>query len=257
MDRIDNFRERFEALERQTEPLQHQTRTGAPRWWWCLPWRVAALVVLGLALAHPNWVQAKTFRCRAGDVQCLIDAINAANANGQTNTIRLAAGTYTLTAVDNNTDGPNGLPSITSPLTLQGAGAASTILRHEREPSVPFVFFRLVHVAPSGDLQVERLTLTGGVPFDVGGGLWNAGTVRLLDCAISGNGTAGAPGGGIFNSGTLHVTHSTITNNATSIAGGISGGGIYNSGTVTLTQSTIASNGHLRKAGHAGVHRVL
>jgi hypothetical protein len=135
MESMDNVRERFEALERHTEPLQHQTRTGAPRWWWCLPWRVAALVVLGLALAHPNWVQAKTFRCRAGDVQCLIDAINAANANGQTNTIRLAAGTYLLTTVDNTTEGPNGLPSITSTLTITGAKADTTII--ERQSTIP------------------------------------------------------------------------------------------------------------------------
>ena len=42
--------------------------------------------------------------------------------------IVLDAGTYTLTAVDNTTDGPNGLPSVTSPLTLTGAGAETTSL---------------------------------------------------------------------------------------------------------------------------------
>jgi hypothetical protein len=35
-------------------------------------------------------------------------AINAANGNGQANTITLETATYTLTAVDNDTDGPNG-----------------------------------------------------------------------------------------------------------------------------------------------------
>ena len=56
--------------------------------------RVAALVVYALA---PHPVQAKTFHCGAGDVSCLIAAINEANANRQKkNTIRLEAGTYTL-----------------------------------------------------------------------------------------------------------------------------------------------------------------
>jgi hypothetical protein len=184
--------------------------------------------------------QAADFACPAGDVACLIAAINTANANGAVNTITLEAGTYTLTAVDNDTDGPNGLPSITSPLTLQGAGAASTILR--REPFLSSATFRLLHVAPSGDVQVESLTLTGGVALsDDGGGLWNAGTVRLRDCAISGNATDFGAGAGIFNRGTLHVTHSTITGNSTTTNGG-SGGGIYNGGTVTLTQSTIANS---------------
>ena len=45
---------------------------------------------------------ARTFLCTAGDVSCLIQSINDANTNGHPrNTIRLAAGTYTLLDVDN------------------------------------------------------------------------------------------------------------------------------------------------------------
>src|SRR5712691_3720772 len=68
---------------------------------------VALVGVLGLT--RPS--HAADFSCAAGDVACLIAAITTANANGGTNTITLAAGTYTLTVVDNNTDGQNGLPS--------------------------------------------------------------------------------------------------------------------------------------------------
>ena len=54
------------------------------------PYRPWALVTLGLVLMIPLTIQAKTFHCGAGDVPCLITAINAANANGQPkNTIRL------------------------------------------------------------------------------------------------------------------------------------------------------------------------
>src|SRR5262245_8720804 len=82
---------------------------------------VMALCLIALGLGGPS--QAAEFACGAGDVACLIRAINDANANGAANTLTLAAGTYTLTAVDNMTDGPTGLPSITSVLTLRGQGA--------------------------------------------------------------------------------------------------------------------------------------
>jgi hypothetical protein len=63
----------------------------------------------------------------AGDVVALIAAINAANANGEDNTIILEAGTYLesgtylLTAVDNVTDGATGLPSMPSRLAIIGS----------------------------------------------------------------------------------------------------------------------------------------
>src|SRR3954451_6000034 len=82
----------------------------------CLMVGIMALALVG----HPNVAHAKTFHCGPGDVSCLIAAINEANANGhKKNTIRLAPGTYTLTDVDNLADGANGLPSITSTVTIE------------------------------------------------------------------------------------------------------------------------------------------
>jgi hypothetical protein len=46
---------------------------------------------------------AAVFNVASGDVAGLIAAINAANANGEENTINLTPGTYTLTAIDNGT----------------------------------------------------------------------------------------------------------------------------------------------------------
>jgi hypothetical protein len=85
-------------------------------------------------------------------------AIREANANGEENTITLEAGTYTLTAVDNTTEGPNGLPSVTSPLTIQAAVAESIVI----ERAANALSFRLMHVAPAGTLRLEGLTLRGG-----------------------------------------------------------------------------------------------
>src|SRR4029453_18093348 len=214
MDSRDTVWERIEALEPRTERLQQPTRIVERRQrWWRSAWGVAAAGGFGLALTSPHAVQATTFDCRAGDVQCLIDAINTANANGEQNTIGLAAGTYTLTAPDNP---GNGLPVITSPLTITGQGAETTII--ERDAGAPD--FRLFLVAAQGTLSLNTLTLDGGGDFVAG------------------------IGGAIFNSGTLTVTRSTIRDNTAFSHGGIDNVG----GTVTITNSTIEHN----SGGHEG-----
>src|SRR5262245_44839994 len=109
--------------------MLQQIRTWGRRGWPSLGGRrLPVMVVLlgALGLVRPS--HAAEFSCAPGDVACLISAIHAANATGTANTMTLASGLYTLTAVDNNTDGPNGLPSVTGSLTLRGAGADMTIL---------------------------------------------------------------------------------------------------------------------------------
>src|SRR5262245_60058831 len=118
---------------------------------------IAAIASIGLVLAVPQAVQAATLHGGGGDVGCLLAVINQANGNGQKNTIRLEAGSYTLTNIDNSTDGGNGLPSITSTLRIEGAGAdMTTITRTSDAPQ-----FRLMHVAANGDLTLEGVTLSG------------------------------------------------------------------------------------------------
>jgi hypothetical protein len=262
METIESLSERLEVLENQTDAVAYQTRTAERRlhcwrgitsaqarrskrrvhWSACL--LAAALVIYALTTSPP--VQAKTFHCSAGDVSCLIAAINEANANRQKkNTIRLEAGTYILTAIDNTTaEEPNGLPVanglpvITSTLTITGHGAKTTII--ERDTSAPF--FRILSVAAAGTLTLQRLTLRGGFPFaGDGGGIFNDGILTIIKSTISQNGVRFPffSGGGIFNDGTLTITDSTISSNGT-LDG--SGGGISNFGTLTITNSTISSN---------------
>ena len=227
---------------------------------------------LALALVLPLSVQAKTFRCGAGDVQCLIDAINEANANGKKNTIRLEPGTYTLTAVDNTTtNGPNGLPLVTSTLTIRGAGAKTTII--ERDTSAPE--FRFLTVAGTGTLTLKGFTLRGGgeaviTQTLVGGGIFNTGTLALTNCSLTGNtanlgggiantgtlalancsltGNTAGSGGGIINYGTATLTNCSLTGNTTPAIGD-GGGGILNHGTLTFTNSTLADNTSTRGGG--------
>jgi hypothetical protein len=234
MDSMDTVRERIEALEPRTERLQQPTRIVERRLrWWRSPWGVAAAVALGLALTSPHAVQAKTFDCGAGDVQCLIDAIHEANANGERNTIHLEAGTYTLTAVDNIDNDRNGLPVITSPLTITGRGAETTIIA--RDTGAPD--FRLFMVAAQGTLSLNRLTLAGGGGFLSGGAIFNSGTLTVTRSTIRDN--SAFENGGIANvGGTVTITHSTIAYNDARSSGGLSN----SAGTVRITGTTFASN---------------
>jgi hypothetical protein len=186
----------------------------------------------------PSRVQAEAFRCGAGDAPCLIAAITEANANGHKNTIFLDAGTYTLTVIDNDTDGPNGLPSITSSLSITGVGAETTSIERDGNARP----FRLIHVAATGHLTLNGLTLRGGMFFftgpPLGGGLFNnGGTVTITSSTFSGN--SGRFGGGLYNaSGTVTLTNSILSRNV-----GTAGGGLDNAGgAVTITQSTLANN---------------
>ncbi|MDR4503738.1 MAG: right-handed parallel beta-helix repeat-containing protein [Candidatus Scalindua sp.] len=177
-----------------------------------------------------------------GDAAALIDAINTANSNNKDDTIYLQGGTYTLTKKDNDTNGPNGLPSVTSSITLKGTGTDSTIIQRDRDAPL----FRIFHVADTGVLQIDSVTIKDGVvpddeieTFD-GGGIYNIGTVTIRNSSILHN--EAHNGGGIANTGTITITDSSVRNNVTNGLRG-SGGGIDNSGgTVIITNGSITNN---------------
>jgi len=183
-----------------------------------------------------------TFHIELSSVPCdadaLIGAINVANSDGEADTLDLTAGcTYTLTGVDNGTDGPNGLPSITSEIILNGNGA--TIERSDTAPDL-----RIFHVGAEGHLTLNALTVSNGRASGsfAGGGILNdGGTVSLTgNSAVSGNDTA-ADGGGIFNGSgsTLTLIDSTVSGNTADR----DGGGIFNDGgLVTLTEDSAISD---------------
>jgi hypothetical protein len=117
---------------------------------------------------------------------------------------------------------------------------------------------------------ISGLTFTGGnapasYPYG-GGGIFNAGTLTVDDCVVSGNSSA-ENGGGIDNNGSLTVSDTSVSNNTGLYGGGISnnpfanlnvsdskisnnsvsaddgfGGGINNLATVTITGSVISNN---------------
>jgi hypothetical protein len=161
-----------------------------------------------------RWVLA-TFT--ANSVAELITAINSANSAAGADTIVLSKQTYTLTAQDNYWYGPNGLPAITSDITIEGNGA--TI---ERSSAANTPKFRLFYVAGNsvvsptlspGTLTLKNLTLQGGLAkggdggsgggggLGAGGALFNHGTVTLNGVLATGN---VAQGGSSLNPGQIN-----------------------------------------------------
>jgi uncharacterized repeat protein (TIGR01451 family) len=146
---------------------------------------------------------------------------------------------YRVMSVHNGLDGPNGLPSITSAITIEGGGAD---IKRTGAPA-----FRLFHVGPTGRLTLNNLAVTGGrltsptpgAPDSVGGGLLNLGTLELNNGWVAAN-QASYAGGGIASFGPLAIRQSSLLFNTS----GGSGGGIWTfyAGALTLIDTTLQYN---------------
>ena len=208
----------------------------------------AVFAVLGGASAGASVSSNVPCSGASGGAAGLVAAINAANAGGG-GTINLAPGcTYSLTSANNMTAGANGLPVITSPITINGSG--TTIAGNNSN-------FRIILIAGAagGRLTLNGITVTGGnasgqqPPASFGGGIFNfAGTLTLNQSVVTGNMAAGAGGGiasGTMGPGpgaTLTLNNSEVSWN-TVPPSGMGGGGILNiSGTLNINNSTIDHN---------------
>lgn len=181
---------------------------------------ISLLLILALSAVVTGPAFAATFNlgCHADPAvngANLANTIASANANGQADIITLTGGcTYMLTSVNNSTNGDNGLPVITSPISIEGNGALIT-----RSVSAPA--FRIFYVSATGNLSLNNVTITNGL-------LQVAGSAAYVN-----------NGGGIFSFGTLTIANSTIANNMVND----SGSAIYNrSSSATIVNTTIANN---------------
>lgn len=209
---------------------------------WSLSMASAALL---FALAGaPAWADTITVNSLSGGVGgpgcTLRDAITAANADAArggcvhsgaagADTILLpAGGTISLTMADNIANQANGLPSITSDITIEGNG--TTVERGAQASNR----FRLMHVGESGVLALSKVTMRAGAndgsQSEGGGAIHNRGTAVVRDSVFTGNFAEGA-GGAIQNRGSMRILGSTISGNST----GVIGGGLSNSGSGTLS----------------------
>jgi predicted outer membrane repeat protein len=129
------------------------------------------------------------------------------------------------------------LPDIVHGLSIAGPGADLLTVSGNHVT-------RVFNIAAAVNVAISRLTMADGqVGLGVnGGGIYNAGTLTVADCALNGNSTpfviGGGSGGGIYNVGVLTVIDSTFSGN---VAGG-GGGGIFSEGTLTVADSTFSNN---------------
>jgi hypothetical protein len=226
----------------------------------------AAVLAGGMAVLAPAAAQASV----ACSQSALVAAINLANTSGGGNVTLTPGCTYILTrSHGGGTHGPDGLPIITTVITLTGNANVIT-----RSAGLLTASFRIAEVSATGNLTLKSVTLSNGSSTGDGGGILNFGAVTLTSSALTGNTTLLGNGGGIasgpaagaaatFTSSTLSgntaltgsgggiatieavltITSSPVSSNAASLAGG-KGGGIYRQGTpaVTVTTSPISGN---------------
>ncbi|MGH7885371.1 MAG: IPTL-CTERM sorting domain-containing protein, partial [Thermodesulfobacteriota bacterium] len=235
---FSTFSEHYEQLI----SLPRKIRRAMQRKWKHSLAGVALLLALGASPA----MGATTINVNSGNVADLIAAINNANSevapfDGE-DTIILDGSTFTLTQINNNTDGNNGLPVITSEIIIEGNGSTIQRLTNDQDE---FRIFEISNFNGSAELTLLNTIVRGGLANagglfgNFGGGIFNfGGTTTITNSTISGN-TATGNGGGIFNYGIATITNSTISGNA---ATG-NGGGIYNDGNFALTiTNTIVAN---------------
>ena len=192
-------------------------------------------------------------------------AVDACFAGSGADTIVVPAGTYLL-SISVFEDAPEydnqqGDLDISSDVTIQGGGAATTIIDGaglDRQTGGA----RVLQII-TGQVYLSGVTIRNGFD-DGGGGIANNGALTLTNSTIANNGAA-IVGGGIANSGNLAIYYSTISSNSSAGWGGgihsgsdgtltiagsmISdnhasdfGGGIRNDGPLTISNSTIRNN---------------
>jgi len=203
-------------------------------------------------------------------------------------TIVIPPGTITLTGAADENENASGDLDIRKDLTIQGAGAGTTIIDGGGIDRVFHIFSFGTNVAISrltirngnpGFLESGFLAVGGGIRNSVtltlaevaltgntaviGGGIANAGKATLTNVIISGN-TASGDGGGIANllvpgsdptrRAALTLTNGTVSGNASGTGGSGNGGGIVNFNTATLTLTNITVTGNTSSANGGGIY---
>jgi hypothetical protein len=153
---------RFATAYQQLRTLPKWLRRRLQRHWHASLGGLALLLTLGQAPALAVTINVD------GTVCTLVDAITAANTNALVGGCDASASTgadtlvlapnsvYTLTAANDITFGPTGLPVVSSEITIEGNG--STIQRDSGAPN-----FRILAVNATGNLTLQETTLSGGV----------------------------------------------------------------------------------------------
>ncbi|MCL2306204.1 MAG: fibronectin type III domain-containing protein, partial [Planctomycetaceae bacterium] len=94
---------------------------------------------------------------------------------------------------------------------------------------------RVFNIDEHATVTLMGVTITGGYTTSGGGGIYNGGTLTVMNSVIFDN--SAFAGGGIYNSGTLKITNSTISDNSAT-----NGGGICSNGVLELRNTIVVEN---------------
>jgi len=161
----------------------------------------------------------------------LAEALTAANANADANTVNFAPGVTGQITTDALT--PTGL-QISNPVTINGPGARMLVIGGES-------FGRLFNVS-AANVFISGLTLANGYRETAdGGSIYNSGGLTLTDCMLVGNASVNSGNGGAISNvsgATLALVRCTLENNEA----GQFGGAVFNDGTFSATNCTFKGN---------------
>ncbi|MFP3940548.1 MAG: IPTL-CTERM sorting domain-containing protein [Thermoanaerobaculia bacterium] len=190
--------------------------------------RLLAAAAVLWAAASTGPAQGATITVDGTTCASLVDAVEAAETDAPVNgcgpgsgpdVIELTAD-VTLTAVDNTSaNGPNGLPLVTTDVTVDGGGFR--IVRDDAAPA-----FRFFEVPADGRLRLEDVTLENGLVAGADGADGEDGEDKTFEPGETGEaGKPGEPahGGAVFNLGTLELSGAELRSNQ--VHGGSGGRG--------------------------------
>ncbi|HSB90658.1 MAG TPA: choice-of-anchor Q domain-containing protein [Anaerolineales bacterium] len=182
-------------------------------------------------------------QCTSRDCS-LREAVLAANATEQAETILLPPGTYTLTLAGGGEEAAaSGDLDLVGEVTVTAAGEADPASVVVDASQLGDRAFHLL----SGSATVKGLTVLGG-EAEAGGAIRvdAASSLSLLQANIQGGQATGAGGGGaVYSEGSLTLEGATITG-ALSVT---RGGALMNIGTASLVDSTVRDNAAYQSGG--------
>src|SRR3990172_7168732 len=181
------------------------------------------------------------------DSHCsLREAVIAANGTPLVpDSISLPAGTYVIGGARGDDPAATGDLDVTcrsvgcttsAPLTINGAGAGSTIVDAGGSDRV---FDLATAQSNITTLNLNNLTIRNGDPAVANGGgirVGNSDTVNLTNVVVA-DSVSAVSGGGLSSSGNLDLTNSTVSGNSAANGGGILNG---SPGILTINSSTIS-----------------
>lgn len=123
-------------------------------------------------------------------------------------------------------------------LTIAGDPLSPPVIQAASAPGI--AVDRVLEIQPNTDVVLQDLVIRHGRPMAGGGGILNAGDLRLLRTEVTSNDGDGGHGGGILSTGPLELVDSLVSGNAADLLGG----GIACEGLCALTavRSTIDGN---------------